>query len=174
VIFTLAHVAGLMIDTYIGFSLRDVLVPFATHWHPLAVAWGIVAFYLLLAVELTSLAKNRLSHKTWRRIHQASVPVFVLATVHTLTAGSDAGHPAALFLTLTACALVAVLGVYRVVIGRRPRPPRARTGGARRQPTSHAEVTTCSPSRPVPRLQHAFCSEIVGWLERRFTTTDAA
>jgi DMSO/TMAO reductase YedYZ heme-binding membrane subunit len=41
-------------------SLAAVLVPFVATWHPTAVAWGIVAFYLLLAVEGTSLLKPRI------------------------------------------------------------------------------------------------------------------
>ena len=39
------------------FSLVNVLVPLTGDWHPLAVAWGIAGMYLLLAVELTSLAR---------------------------------------------------------------------------------------------------------------------
>ena len=60
-------------------------------WHPAAVAWGVVAGYLLVAVELTSLARNRISKRTWRRVHTASFVLFVFATVHGLTAGT-VGH----------------------------------------------------------------------------------
>jgi hypothetical protein len=46
-------------DSYVHFSLVNVLVPLTGDWHPLAVAWGIAGMYLLLAVELTSLARPR-------------------------------------------------------------------------------------------------------------------
>ena len=35
-VFTLVHVVALMLDTYVGFSLANVLVPFTGSYHPLA------------------------------------------------------------------------------------------------------------------------------------------
>ena len=54
-VFVAVHIVALLGDTYVHFGLASVLVPFASSWHPVAVAWGISAFYLLLAVEVTSL-----------------------------------------------------------------------------------------------------------------------
>ncbi len=88
-IFTGVHVGALLADQYVHFGVTSVLVPFASKWHPVAVAWGVVSFYLLLAVELTSLARARLSKKVWRRVHFASFLLFVMATIHGLTAGTD-------------------------------------------------------------------------------------
>jgi predicted ferric reductase len=88
--FTGVHVLALLADQYTHFGLGDILVPFATSWHPVAVAWGVVAGYLLLAVELTSLARSHLSKRVWRRVHAASFVLFVMATVHGLSAGTDA------------------------------------------------------------------------------------
>ena len=56
-IFVGVHVGSIILDSYTHFGLSDVLVPFASQWHPLAVAWGVVAMYVLLAVEITSLAR---------------------------------------------------------------------------------------------------------------------
>src|ERR1700694_4998931 len=50
VIFTGVHVAMIVLASFVHFSLVDVFVPLAASWHPVAVAWGIVALYLLLAV----------------------------------------------------------------------------------------------------------------------------
>jgi predicted ferric reductase len=88
-IFTGVHVVALLADKYVHFGLNAVLIPLAAKWHPVAVAWGVVAFYLLLAVELTSLARSRLSKQVWRRVHFASFALFVMATIHGLTAGTD-------------------------------------------------------------------------------------
>jgi predicted ferric reductase len=88
-IFTAVHVVAILLDTFVSFSLVNVLVPFTGSWHPAAVAWGIVGFYLLLAVELTSLARKRLSKRVWRATHYLSFPLFALTTVHALSAGSD-------------------------------------------------------------------------------------
>ena len=45
------HIVALLGDTYVHFGLASVLVPFAGSWHPVAVAWGVTAFYVLLAVD---------------------------------------------------------------------------------------------------------------------------
>jgi DMSO/TMAO reductase YedYZ heme-binding membrane subunit len=45
--------------------------------------------YFLLAVELTSLARKRISKRVWRMTHFLSFPLFLFTTVHALTAGTD-------------------------------------------------------------------------------------
>jgi predicted ferric reductase len=107
-IFTGVHVLALLADTYVHFGLASVLVPFASTWHPVAVAWGVVAFYLLVAVELTSLARAHFPKIVWRRVHFASFLLFVMATVHGLTAGTD---------TKTAMARVVAMVVGSVFVG---------------------------------------------------------
>ena len=41
VIFTVVHVAAIMLDDFVSFGWTDVLVPWASEWNPNAVAWGI-------------------------------------------------------------------------------------------------------------------------------------
>src|SRR5438105_12749110 len=65
VIFTGVHVGALLIDTYVHFDVVSVLVPFASSWRPSAVAWGVASLYLILAIELTSLARRRLPKRLW-------------------------------------------------------------------------------------------------------------
>lgn len=139
-IFTGVHVAALLVDQYVGFGLEDILVPFATKWHPVAVAWGVVGLYLLLAVELTSLARARLPRKLWRNTHYASFPLFVTATIHGLVAGTDttlfvtlmiAGVLGAAFVTLTA---------MRVMAASPPRSVRAQTVGLLSELRSEAAI----------------------------------
>jgi predicted ferric reductase len=129
VIFTVIHVAALMLDTTVKFGLSEVLVPFAAKWHPLAVAWGIVGLYLLLAVELSSLIRKQLSKRVWRAIHFASFPLFFVATAHGLSAGTDTSNRGVLWATVTVT--VAVLGmtalrVYQAT--REPEPSKPRIG----------------------------------------------
>jgi predicted ferric reductase len=120
--FTAVHLGGLLLDDYVEFAPVDLLVPFAAEWRPGALAWGIVGLYLLLAVQLTSLVRERLPRALWRRIHLASFPLFGLATVHTLTAGSDARHPGVLVLVGGACGLVVLLALARLLPPRKGRP----------------------------------------------------
>ncbi|MFN8026040.1 MAG: ferric reductase-like transmembrane domain-containing protein [Acidimicrobiia bacterium] len=108
VVFVGVHVGALMLDSYTPFGPVDVLVPFATSWHPLAVAWGIVGMYLLAAVEITSLLRHKLSNKVWHAIHVTSYLLFGFVTVHFVTAGTDAKA----ILASTAAVLVATAAAF--------------------------------------------------------------
>ena len=116
VTFLAVHVVALLADRYVRFTVKDVLVPFVGPWHPIAVGWGVIAMYLLVAVELTSLAKASIPHRVWRVVHLASYPVFALATVHALSAGTDTaavvGDGAAVAIGAIAFAL-AIVGIDR-------------------------------------------------------------
>jgi DMSO/TMAO reductase YedYZ heme-binding membrane subunit len=83
------HVGAILLDSYTDFGIVDVLVPFTGSWHPLAVAWGIVGMYLLIAIELTSLLRHRMSKRAWHAVHLLSYFLFASTTVHMLTAGTD-------------------------------------------------------------------------------------
>jgi DMSO/TMAO reductase YedYZ heme-binding membrane subunit len=119
-VFTGVHVLTIMADSYTSFGPADVLVPFVSSWNPGAVAWGIVGMYLLAAVEITSLLKKRLTHRVWKRVHALSLPLFVTATVHLLTAGTDASNPIATGVVATVSLVIAGLTVWRLMGLRRP------------------------------------------------------
>jgi predicted ferric reductase len=114
VVFVAIHVTSILLDGYVNFGLAQVLVPLASTWHPLAVAWGIVAFYLLLAVELTSLLRARLPARAWRMTHFLSLPLFASATTHLLTAGTERNNAALKPTVLAVAVLVAILAAVRV------------------------------------------------------------
>jgi DMSO/TMAO reductase YedYZ heme-binding membrane subunit len=122
VVFCAVHVGSIMLDSYVGFGPVEVLVPLTGDWNPGAVAWGIIAMYLVVAVEITSLLRRRLSKRAWRLTHFLSFPLFVMGTVHTLTAGTDASNPIFLGVVWTATAAVAALTTLRVAQSSRPRP----------------------------------------------------
>src|SRR3954471_13936715 len=90
VVFLALHLAGLSEDRFIHFGLTELFVPMTSQWRPGAVAWGVAGLYLLLAVEVTSLARRRLPAKVWRWTHGLSLPLFAISTVHLFTAGTDA------------------------------------------------------------------------------------
>ena len=64
VTFTAIHLIGLWADSYVEFGWRELFVPMASEWKPGPVAWGIVSVYLLVAIELTSLAMKFLPRQT--------------------------------------------------------------------------------------------------------------
>ncbi|HEY2665351.1 MAG TPA: ferric reductase-like transmembrane domain-containing protein [Actinomycetota bacterium] len=122
VAFTGIHVLAILLDTYVHFGLAEVLVPLTGTWHPVAVAWGIVGFYLLVAIEVTSLVRSRLPRPVWRSIHFVSFPLFVVTTIHGLSAGTDRHSPLMVWGTVAICVMVAALTALRVAAATSPRP----------------------------------------------------
>lgn len=132
-VFVGIHVGTLLLDTYVHFDLAAVLVPFASRWRTGAVAWGVVGLYLLVAIEATSLARQRLPRRLWRTTHMASFPLFAVATVHALTAGTDARSW--LFELIAVAGVMLVSGLAAARFAGPPSPPPAATVGATRRPT---------------------------------------
>jgi methionine sulfoxide reductase heme-binding subunit len=113
--FLAVHAGLLLADSYIGFSPAALVVPFASHWRPAAVSWGILAFYLLVAIEVTSLLMARMSRRIWHAVHLGSFVVFAAATAHGLTAGTDAGNPVGRVFAIGSIGAVVLLTALRVV-----------------------------------------------------------
>lgn len=133
VLFTAIHVGALMLDGYAHFGLAEVLVPLASRWHPVAVAWGVLALYLMLAIEGTSLAMKKMSNKAWKRVHRSAFLLFVFATIHGVAAGTDLRDGTARWVVFGITAMTAFLYLLRVFAGKgrrasaagHPTPPRA-------------------------------------------------
>ena len=121
VLFTGVHLAALVADNYVHFGVAEILLPFASEWQPGAVAWGVVALYLLVAVEATSLMQRRLPRRLWRGVHVTSWVLYWLAVVHGVTAGTDAGNRAYVAVTLVGVGVVLFLTVVRMLTSRRVR-----------------------------------------------------
>jgi sulfoxide reductase heme-binding subunit YedZ len=111
--FALGHVGALVADSFVHFGWADVLVPFASSWRTTAVAWGVIAMWLLVAIEVTSLQMRRLPKRAWRAIHLSSYAVAVLSTVHGFTAGTDAASGAFAWVAVAAIAATTFFAVYR-------------------------------------------------------------
>ena len=129
VAFTGVHVLGAVGDNWIHFGWKEILLPGGSTWRPLAVAWGVVTMYLLAAVQITSLLRKRLSKGTWKRLHFLSYPLFLTATAHGITAGSDLGKTAGIGVAALVTAALAGLTAVRVVdeLEHRNDPAPART-----------------------------------------------
>jgi len=115
VVFIAVHLVGLFLDPYVNFSAAQLFIPFASSWKPSAVAWGIVALYLLLAVEITSLLRRRIPKKWWKAVHMSSYGISVFGTVHLLTAGTDRHSPLLLWTVTGMSGAVAAMTLYRIV-----------------------------------------------------------
>jgi DMSO/TMAO reductase YedYZ heme-binding membrane subunit len=136
VAFVAVHLAVLPLDTYTSWGWRDLFVPMASSWHPIPIAFGIVAFYALLAVEVSSLLGRRVPRTWWRRIHFLSFPLYIVASVHLFTAGTDGGNVVAQWTVVVVSTVIAALTAVRVRSATRPRdrsnriPAAVRAAGA--------------------------------------------
>lgn len=117
------HLGSLVADSYVEFGWRELSVPMASQWQPGAVAWGVIATYLLVAVQLTSLMMKKLPRKFWRLIHMTSYAMFAMASVHSFAAGTDAGNDLFQIFGAMVITLVVAVTVVRVIYAARPSKP---------------------------------------------------
>jgi predicted ferric reductase len=113
-VFVAIHGFALLLDSFVPFSLSQVLVPGASSYRPLWVAFGVVAAELLAALAITNHFRRQIPNGVWRRLHMLNLAVWALALVHGLTAGTDALTPWALALYAGSAWLVLTLFFYRV------------------------------------------------------------
>lgn len=130
------HLAGLVADNYVDFGWRELAVPMASKWQPGPVAWGVIATYLLVAVQATSLAMKKLPRRFWHVVHLTSYAMFVMSSVHAFAAGTDASNHFFLIFGVIVITLVITMTVIRVLYATRKSPPE--------RPTARARTTVAS------------------------------
>ena len=118
-VFVGVHLVGLWFDSYVAFDLGQLLVPMRSTYRPLAVAWGIVALYLLVAVELTSLLMRHIPRRWWHRIHLGSFLLLASATLHAFTSGTDRSNVFGRWTALVVSAILIFLVTFRLLVERR-------------------------------------------------------
>lgn len=111
----IGHLSALLADSYVHFDLLDLIVPLRSEWRPRAVAWGILAFYLWAVVEISSLLRPRLSKRAWTFLHKLSLPAWLLATLHLLSAGADRHNSVMLAVLGSSLAAVSLLMALRLL-----------------------------------------------------------
>ena len=87
--FTFLHIAVLIGDRYLAFSVADILIPFIAPYRPVWVGVGVIGLYLTLLVTVTFYIRKWIGQKTFRLIHLASFFAYAGVTVHGLMAGTD-------------------------------------------------------------------------------------
>ena len=83
------HVGAIAIDSFMPFSLRQLVVPLAAAYRPLWTGLGIAAAELLLALAITNRYQKRLPYRVWRRAHYLNFAVWAAASLHGMFAGTD-------------------------------------------------------------------------------------
>lgn len=120
------HMLGLYLDGYVQFGFRELLVPGTGEYRPVAVAVGVLSFYVMVAVQATSYMRRRLSKRMWHGIHLLSYGLVWGAAIHAGMAGTDTVNRAYQVLALVLTMLAVAATMIRIVI-----PARAERSPAR-------------------------------------------
>lgn len=115
--FSFFHALVLLGDKSMGGTLEAVLIPFVTKFHPIAMAMGQLASWLLLLTLLTTRLRKTIGYRAWHKIHMLCYLTYWFTLAHALYLGSDIEHPlAAVYLTITG-ALALMLSLIRILNG---------------------------------------------------------
>ena len=92
-LFLLVHIAFLLIDPTVKFTVSQILVPGLAPWKTFAVALGTIAFWTLIPVTFLGRLRPKLGKlgNTWfKRSHLLAYTAWPIATAHYVLAGTDA------------------------------------------------------------------------------------
>jgi len=114
-VFLAVHVITTVIDTYTSISPAAAFIPFASSYKAGWLSLGAVALDLLLALTLTSVARNRLGYRSWRSVHWLAYACWPVALAHGLGIGTDRRTTWVFALTVGCVASVVVAAAWRLV-----------------------------------------------------------
>ncbi len=91
IVFTAVHAGMLLLDQTVPFSIRELLVPFASYYKPVWVGLGIISVYISLLVTITFYIRRWISWQGFRMIHIFSLLTYFLVLIHGFFTGTDSG-----------------------------------------------------------------------------------
>lgn len=115
VVFGLLHGLVLLGDQYIGYTLPQILIPFAGTYMPLWVGFGQIGIYLMIAITVSFYIRQWIGTQAWRAIHFLSYVAFALSLLHGFTSGTDTGTFWGLWIYLSTGVSIAALTFYRIM-----------------------------------------------------------
>jgi hypothetical protein len=113
------HAGVLLADTYVGYSIWQILIPFAA---PTRAAWtgvGVITGYLLVLVVASFYVRRWIGYRTWRLLHYSTFGLYVMATLHGVFTGTDSVTAWAQLLYISTGGIVVALILYRAVVSTR-------------------------------------------------------
>ena len=145
-IMVVLHMVSLMLDGWLQFSIAETLVPFATDFKPLAVALGIIAFYIVVAVQGSSLMMNILPRGFWKGLHYSSYVALLLVSLHAGWTGTDVGSWWYKVLAIVLIAVATISVLVRIIVG-------TKTSGTRPHRTSVDAVAKTEPAPEIKKVE---------------------
>ena len=123
------HVLAIAADSFMPFTLAQILVPFTSRYRPFSVGLGIAAAELLVALAITNRYRKQIPYRVWRKLHYANFAVWGFASAHGILAGTDRTAPW-LVLYGISIASVGTLALWRATGSRLASPAIALAGAA--------------------------------------------
>jgi sulfoxide reductase heme-binding subunit YedZ len=128
--FVAVHLVALVADNYVTFTLLDLVVPFGSDYQRFAVGLGVLAMYLLIVVQVSSVYMRKIPKRWWRAIHVWSYVAVLLTSWHAVLAGTDISRGiyavAAVILSITP-AIALTIRIIKRPVRATPKPRRERT-----------------------------------------------
>lgn len=121
-LFGLTHGLVLLFDTYVGYSIGEILIPFTAKKNPVEIGFGTISLYMIFLLVLSSDLLKNLGKKVWRSIHFLAFPAFLLALYHGISIGTDIAVPGIKLLYAVTGSVVAFLVVIRILISANKAP----------------------------------------------------
>jgi sulfoxide reductase heme-binding subunit YedZ len=131
------HGIALVLDRAVDIQIMDLLVPGTAPYRPLWTGFGVVAAELMVIVAFSFPLRKLIGMRMWRRLHWATYPIFLMAAVHGVQAGSDTHQTWAKVFYTGSLALVATAVTWRAL---------ARQGAPRRQTAGSTDATAPIPA----------------------------
>ncbi len=120
--FLALHVGTTVVDTYTSIPLTAAFIPFASAYKTAWLSLGAVALDLLLALTATSLVRQRLGHRAWRRVHWLAYACWPVAVAHGLGIGTDRSTTWVFVLSMACVLAVLATSAWRLVTAARLGP----------------------------------------------------
>jgi hypothetical protein len=139
--FLVLHLLSLAADPIVDFGPRQLLAPFASGWREPWTGLGVLAGGLTIVIGGSFAAKRLIGQRAWRALHWLTFPLYGMALLHGVGAGTDTHTPWASVLYLITGATVVLFSLYRLLrFG-----SRARTGSAERQRRANQHTGRAEP-----------------------------
>ena len=137
VVMVFLHMFSLYMDSYAHFTIADLLIPFHSQYTKIAslgawpIALGVGCFYILIAVQGTSLMMRRLPRKYWKGIHYSSYVLVLVVSFHAGWSGTDVRAIAYRVVAILLIVLTSVALIVRIIFPKPAKTLSAKVEGRR-------------------------------------------
>ncbi len=113
-------------DSYMNFSVLDLLIPFHSPYQPFWVGLGVLSLYLTAILVVSFYIKKRIGQRAWRLLHYTSFGLWIMTSLHGIAAGTDTQSVLMKMLYAVAVVSIGYLLTYRIFVEKEAAKVRAR------------------------------------------------